>query len=137
MLKEMYKDYEITLSDSDTEKLDKAWSGAAKHWTCTVKDKVNRKQMSFDVFGGSQATMEATQALYHFVNDAYTYAYYSGVDELYNTFGYYDYKEARTAWKKHIISVESLSVQMTRYIILLKIYRKSGLNPLFFLYFNI
>ena len=100
MLKENYKGFEITLSDSDTEKLDKAWSGVAKHWTCTVKDKVNRKQMSFDVFGGSQATMEATQALYHFVNDAYTYAYYSGVDELYNTFGYYDYKEARTAWKK-------------------------------------
>ena len=39
-----YKGFTVTLSDEDNEKLNKAWSGAAKHWCCTVYDKVNRKQ---------------------------------------------------------------------------------------------
>lgn len=93
-----YKGFVVTLSDVDTNKLDKAWSGAEQHWTCTVKDPVNRKQMSFDVFGVSNATMHPLKALYLYVNDAYTYACYT-VDDLVVDCGY-TYREAKKVYKK-------------------------------------
>ena len=65
-----YKGFTVTLSDVDTEKLDKAWSGAAKHWRCIVYDKANRRQMGFDVFGGSAVDMKPLEALYIYINDA-------------------------------------------------------------------
>jgi hypothetical protein len=65
-----YKGFVVTLSDADTKKLDKARSGACKHWRCIVYDKPNRKQMGFDMFGGSHATMSPLEALYLFVDDA-------------------------------------------------------------------
>ena len=34
-----YKGFTVTLSDEDTNKLNKAWNGAKKHWRCIVYDK--------------------------------------------------------------------------------------------------
>jgi hypothetical protein len=76
----IYKGFTITLSDEDTKKLDKAWKDACKHWRCIVYDKANRKQMGFDVFGGSHATMKPLEALYLFCDDAYTYTCFDDVD---------------------------------------------------------
>ena len=90
-----YKGFVVTLSEADTKKLDKAWSGAKKHWTCIVYDKPNRKQMSFDMFGGSQATVKPLGALYSFVNDAMDYLSFNDAYELMKDFGYDDYKEAK------------------------------------------
>lgn len=91
----VYKGFEVTLSNGDANKLDKAFRDAGKHWTCVVKDKVNRKQMSFDVFGSSNVIMHPLRALYLFCNDADTYTYVNDVGELMETFGYTTYKEAK------------------------------------------
>lgn len=93
-----YKGFTVTLSDADTDKLDKAWKEAKKHWRCIVYDKINRKQMSFDMFGGSMATMNPLEALYLFCNDAYTYSYFGDVKDLMNEYGY-DYAEAKKVYK--------------------------------------
>ena len=82
-----YGGFNVYLSDMDRNKLDRAWSGATKHWTCIVKDPVNRKQMSFDVFGESNATMHPLKALYHYVDDAYTYSCYE-MNDLITDLGY-------------------------------------------------
>lgn len=89
----VYKGFEVTLSNGDTNKLDKAC--AEKHWTCVVKDKVNRKQMSFDVFGGSNAIMHPLQALYLFCDDAYTYSCVEDAEDLMKEYGYETYTEAK------------------------------------------
>ena len=68
-----YKGFVVTLSDEDTKKLDKAYKGASKHWRCIVYDKPNRKQMGFDVFGGSMTTMSPLKALYIFCSTALYY----------------------------------------------------------------
>lgn len=94
-----YKGFVVTLSDADTNKLDKAWKDARKHWRCTVYDKPNRKQMSFDVFGGSMATMTPLEALYLFCDDAYTYSCYEDAEDFQNEYGYNTLKEAKQIWK--------------------------------------
>ena len=91
-----YKGFVVTLSDADTNKLDKAWEGAKKHWRCIVYDKTNRKQMGFDVFGGSNATMKPLEALYIFCDDAYTC--FEDAGELMNM-GYSSYEEAKKVYK--------------------------------------
>lgn len=94
----IYKGFTVTLSDADTNKLDKAWEGAKKHWRCIVYDKVNRKQMGFDVFGGGCATIKPLEALYCFVNDAMDYLSFNDVEELMKDFGYDSYKEAKKVY---------------------------------------
>ena len=94
-----YKGFVVTLSDVDTEKLNKAWSGASKHWRCIVYDKANRKQMGFDVFGGSHATMKPLEALYLFCDDAYTYTIFDDAEDYMNEYGLHSYKEAVNTWK--------------------------------------
>jgi hypothetical protein len=94
-----YKGFTVTLSDVDTKKLDKARSGACKHWRCIVYDKPNRKQMGFDVFGGSHATMKPLEALYLFCDDAYTYTIFDDGWDLTLEYGY-DYKTAMKVWKQ-------------------------------------
>jgi hypothetical protein len=94
-----YKGFTVTLSDEDTKKLDKAWKDARKHWRCIVYDKANRKQMGFDVFGGSHATMKPLEALYLFVDDAFNYTYFSDTDELMHEYGYETYAEAKRVYK--------------------------------------
>ena len=94
-----YKGFVVTLSDVDTKKLDKAWKDASKHWRCIVYDKANRKQMSFDVFGGSHATMKPLEALYLFCDDAYTYSCYEDAGELMYEYGYSTYAEAKKVYK--------------------------------------
>lgn len=90
-----YKGFNVYLSDMDRNKLDKAQDGMTKHWTCTVKDPVNRKQMSFDVFGGSNAIMHPLQALYLFCDDAYTYSCLEDIADLMKEYGYETYTEAK------------------------------------------
>ncbi len=95
-----YKGFNVYLSDADRNKLDKAWKGASKHWTCIVKDPVNRKQMSFDVFGGSDVKMHPLEALYLFCNDAYTFSCLMDAKELQEEYGYHTYAEAKKIWDK-------------------------------------
>lgn len=95
----VYKGFEVTLSNGDANKLDKAFRGAEKHWTCVVKDKVNRKQMSFDVFGGRLATMKPLQALYTFVSDACYFMEVNDTEDVMKYFGYTDYTEAKNVFK--------------------------------------
>lgn len=94
----VYKGFEVTLSNGDANKLDKAFRGAEKHWTCVVKDKVNRKQMSFDVFGGSSVIMHPLRALYLFCDDAYSYSCLEDVADLMEEYGYETYTEAKKAY---------------------------------------
>ena len=94
-----YKGFVVTLSDVDTNKLDKAWKDAKKHWRCIVYDKPNRKQMGFDVFGGSHATMKPLEALYLFCDDAYTYSCFNDAEDFQNEYGYSTFKEAKQIWK--------------------------------------
>lgn len=93
-----YKGFTVTLSDEDTNKLNKAWDGAKKHWRCIVYDKANRKQMGFDVFGGLHATMKPLQALYLFCDDAYTYSCFEDADDLMYEYGYKTYAEAKKVY---------------------------------------
>lgn len=93
-----YKGFVVKLSDADTDKLDKV-KDCSKHWNCTVYDKANRKQMSFDMFGGSHATMKPLEALYSFCDEAYTYSYFSDVEELMREYGYETYAEAKNVYK--------------------------------------
>lgn len=95
-----YDGFNVYLSDMDRNKLDKAWKGASKHWTCIVKDPVNRKQMSFDVFGGSDVTMHPLEAFYLYVSDAYTYSTLANIEDLMLEFGYDSYAEAKKIWNK-------------------------------------
>lgn len=94
-----YKGFTVTLSDEDTNKLDKAWKDARKHWRCIVYDKANRKQMGFDVFGGSHATMKPLEALSLFMEDAFNYTYFSDAEELMHEYGYDTYAEAKNVYK--------------------------------------
>ena len=93
-----YKGFTIKLSDADTDKLDK-FKDCSKHWSCTVYDKANRKQMSFDMFGGSMATMSPLEALYLYCDDAYIYLSFNDAGELMHEFGYKTYAEARNVYK--------------------------------------
>lgn len=95
----VYKGFEVTLSNGDANKLDKAFRDAGKHWTCVVKDKVNRKQMSFDVFGSSNVIMHPLQALYLFCDDAYTYSCFEDAEDLMKEYGYETYAEAKKIYK--------------------------------------
>ena len=94
-----YKGFSVTLSDADKKQLDKGGCHAGKHWRCVVYDKPNRKQMSFDVFGGSNATATPLKALYQFCNDAYTYACYDDAQEFQHECGIDSYQTARDMWK--------------------------------------
>lgn len=95
----VYKGFEVTLSNGDANKLDKAFRGAGKHWTCVVKDKVNRKQMSFDVFGSSNVIMHPLEALYLFCDDAYAYSCVEDAEDLMKEYGYETYTEAKKVYK--------------------------------------
>lgn len=92
----LYKGFEVILGDADTEKC-KEWRKL--HWKCTVKDKLNRKQMSFDVFGGRLATMKPLEALYYFVDDACSFMNVRDVKDVMDEFGYKDYTEAKNIFK--------------------------------------
>ena len=91
-----YKGFTVTLSDEDKEKCKESWQ--AKHWRCIVYDKTNRKQMGFDVFGGSMATMSPLEALYCFVSDACDYMNVDDAEDVMNEFGY-DYPQAKKVFK--------------------------------------
>ena len=93
-----YRGFTVTLSDEDTNKLKKGWEGAKKHWRCIVYDKANRKQMGFDIWGGSMATMSPLSALYCYVEDACDYMNVNDVEDVMHEFGYDDYSEARTVF---------------------------------------
>ena len=95
-----YKGFVVTLSEADTKKLDKGYKDARKHWTCIVYDKPNRKQMSFDMFGGSAATMSPLKALYDFVSSATDYLMFSGAKDLMKDFGYDNYADAKKVYEK-------------------------------------
>ena len=94
-----YKGFTVTLSDEDKKGLEKAWKGAAKHWKCIVYDKPNRRQMGFDVFGGSNATIKPLEALYLFCDDAYTYSCFEDAEDLMNEYGYETHAEAKKVYK--------------------------------------
>ena len=94
-----YKGFVVTLSDADTNKLDKAWKDARKHWRCIVYDKANRKQMGFDVFGGCSATMKPLKALYEFCDGAYTYSCCEDIKDFMCEYGYETYAEAKNVYK--------------------------------------
>jgi hypothetical protein len=95
-----YKGFTVTLSDEDTKKLDKAYKDARKHWRCIVYDKVNRKQMGFDIFGGSMATMSPLEALCCFVSDACDFMNVNDVADVMQYIGYEDdYNEAKKVFK--------------------------------------
>lgn len=96
MEKILYKGFEVILGDADTKKC-KEWREL--HWKCTVKDKLNRKQMSFDVFGGRLATMKPLEALYYFVDDACSFMNVRDVKDVMGEFGYTDYTEAKDVFK--------------------------------------
>ena len=95
MEKIFYKGFEVILGDADTQKC-KRWK---IHWKCTVKDKLNRKQMSFDVFGGRLCIMKPLQALYLFVSDACSFMNIDDIEDVMNEFGYTDYTEAKNVFK--------------------------------------
>lgn len=92
----LYKGFEVILGDADTEKC-KEWREL--HWKCTVKDKLNRKQMSFDVFGGRLSIMKPLRALYLFCDDAYTYSCVEDAEDLMKEYGYETYTEAKKIYK--------------------------------------
>lgn len=92
----LYKGFEVILGDADTEKC-KEWKEL--HWKCTVKDKLNRKQMSFDVFGGRLSIMKPLRALYLFCDDAYTYSCVEDAEDLMKEYGYETYTEAKKIYK--------------------------------------
>ena len=94
-----YKGFTVTLSDEDTKKLDKARKGMIKHWRCIVYDKANRKQMGFDIFGGSMATMSPLKAFYAYLENACDYIDCLDVESVIKTFGYDDYAEAKRVYK--------------------------------------
>lgn len=92
----LYKGFEVILGDADTEKC-KEWREI--HWKCTVKDKLNRKQMSFDVFGSRLATMKPLKALYYFVSDACYFMEVNDTEDVMKYFGFTDYTEAKNFFK--------------------------------------
>lgn len=92
----LYKGFEVILGDADTKKC-KEWREI--HWKCTVKDKLNRKQMSFDVFGDRLATMKPLKALYYFVSDACYFMEVNDTEDVMKYFGFTDYTEAKNFFK--------------------------------------
>lgn len=97
MEKTEYRGFTVEIGDMDNKKCE-GWK--AHHWSCTVKDKVNRKQMSFDVFGaGLVADMKPLEALYICVADACDYMNVYDVEDVMSEFGYTDYKEAKAIYK--------------------------------------
>lgn len=89
-----YKDFVITVGEMDREKCDEVWK--VHHWTVTMKKPSIRKQMTFDVFGGSAITeMKPLEALYMYVTDACSFMEIEDVEDVMNEWGYSDYHEAK------------------------------------------
>ena len=89
-----YKNFVVTVSDMDNEKCDKSWK--KNHWTVTVKKPSTRKQMSFDIFGGSLVTeMKPLEALYLYLSDACSFMNVDDIEDIMNEFGYKDFHEAK------------------------------------------
>lgn len=95
MTTEHFKNFIITLSDEDYDVSKCLWD-AKKHWTCIVKDAV-RHQMSFDIFGGSNAEMTGLKALDSYLSDAVWYINCDTVQDLMDELGY-DYKTAKKVY---------------------------------------
>ena len=93
-----YKGFVVTLSEADKKGLEKAWKGASKHWKCIVYDKPNRKQMGFDVYGGSKADISPLSALYIYVSDAIDFTMVNDAEDVMNEYGY-EYSEAKRVFK--------------------------------------
>lgn len=93
-----YKGFVVTLSDVDTNKLNKAWEGAQKHWRCIVYDKKNRRQMGFDIFGCGNATMTPLKALCGFITQATDYLMFSDAKDLMKDYGYDNYVYAKNVY---------------------------------------
>jgi hemerythrin len=51
------------------------------------------------MFGGSHATMSPLEALYLFVDDAYTYSCFEDAEDLMCEYGYETYTEAKNVYK--------------------------------------
>lgn len=96
MTTQHFKNFIITLSDEDYDTSKCLWD-AKKHWSCTVKDAA-RHQMSFDIFGGSNAEITGLEAFSDYLSDAIWYMNCDNIQDLMDELGYDDYKTAKKAY---------------------------------------
>jgi hypothetical protein len=99
MQEQIFDRFTITVSDDDGDVSKCIWKEARKHWKVIVYDKENRKQMGFDYFGGSLATVEPLDAFFNYIEEAVDFLDYSDAFDFMQEFGYDDLTEAKRAYK--------------------------------------
>ena len=67
-----------------------------KHWACSITD--GNRAITWDCYGGKNASLEATEALYFLLSDAETFIDIHTLDDVADEFGYTDFKEIKRVY---------------------------------------
>jgi hypothetical protein len=83
--------------------IDSAWSVShlskdwrKKHWVCKITD--GSKSVMWDVYGGSMAELNETEALYYLLSDAESFIDIHTLDDIADELGYTDYQEIKNVY---------------------------------------
>lgn len=81
--------------------LDENWSVSLadwreKHWNCSITD--GNRAIVWDCYGGKNAEIEWTEALYYFLSDAETFIDLHTFDDIAHEFGYTDFEEIKRVY---------------------------------------
>jgi hypothetical protein len=86
---------EIALDSAwNVSRLSKDWR--KKRWLCKITD--GNKSIMWDVYGGSMADLNETEALYYLLSDAETFIDIHTLDDIADEFGYTDYREIKNVY---------------------------------------
>jgi hypothetical protein len=67
-----------------------------KHWICSITD--GNRAVMWDCYGGKNASLESTEALYFLLSDAETFIDIHTLDDVADEFGYTDYEEIKRVY---------------------------------------
>lgn len=67
-----------------------------KHWICSITD--GNRAVMWDCYGGKNASLEGTEALYFLLSDAETFIDFHTLDDIADEFGYTNYEEIKRVY---------------------------------------
>ena len=67
-----------------------------KHWICSVTD--GNRAITWDCYGGKNAEITETEALYYLLSDAETFIDFHTLDDIADEFGYTDFEEIKRVY---------------------------------------
>ena len=67
-----------------------------KHWFCSITD--GNRAMMWDCYGGKNAELRETEALFYLLNDAETFIDIHTLEDVADEFGYTDFDEIKRVY---------------------------------------